>query len=123
MKYRTIIELICDAANSEDAANTSGEYLRGNVDFGVAMKCRTESCCSYKAKKYAIVCAAVLFLFSPVIVKVAAFNANGKSSGVLGDCFRSTYTVTPQLKTKDIHDFKTKWEKKKDEAVLNYIKN
>ena len=38
MKYRTVIELICEATNEEEAINTAGDYLRGDVDFGVVFR-------------------------------------------------------------------------------------
>ncbi|MBD3380257.1 MAG: hypothetical protein GF408_07340 [Candidatus Omnitrophica bacterium] len=41
MKYITVIEIICDAPDEEEAYNTAGEYLRGKEDFGVSMTCRT----------------------------------------------------------------------------------
>ncbi len=41
MKYVTIIEVICDASDEEEAYNTAGEFLRGNEDHGISITCRT----------------------------------------------------------------------------------
>ncbi|MDD4957138.1 MAG: hypothetical protein PHH49_03395 [Candidatus Omnitrophica bacterium] len=38
MLYRTVIEIICDAANEDEACHTAGEYLRGNEEFGIEMR-------------------------------------------------------------------------------------
>ena len=34
-----------------------------------------------------------------------------------------TYTIMPALKTKHKSDFKKEWTKKKEEAVLDFLKN
>lgn len=41
MKYITVIEVICDAPDADEAYNMAGEYLRGNEEHGVSMHCRT----------------------------------------------------------------------------------
>lgn len=41
MKYVTVIEIICDASDADEAYHTAGEYLRGQEDCGVSMTCRT----------------------------------------------------------------------------------
>ncbi|MFH1837014.1 MAG: hypothetical protein ABH862_02710 [Candidatus Omnitrophota bacterium] len=122
MKYRTVIEIICDAADSEDASNIAGDYLKGEIDFGVEMKCKTISQWSYRMKRYTAVCAAVFMVFSALLFRVVPVedSETGKVSQRLA--FKDTYTVTPELKTKNKAAFKEKWEKKKDEAVLEYIK-
>ena len=42
MKYKTIIEIITEADDREDAADVAGDYLRGFIDSGVQMKCQTK---------------------------------------------------------------------------------
>ena len=122
MKYRTIIELICDAADSEDAGNIAGDYLKGEIDFGVEMKCKTVSLWAHRMKRYTSACAVTFLILSTLFFKfVPVENAEtGKVSQRLA--FKSTYTVTPELKTKHKEEFKKEWAKKKDEAVLEYIK-
>ncbi|MFH1664591.1 MAG: hypothetical protein ABIA77_00375 [Candidatus Omnitrophota bacterium] len=41
MKYRTVIEIVCDAADKDDAYHIAGEYLRGNIESDVTMNCAT----------------------------------------------------------------------------------
>ncbi|MBD3380052.1 MAG: hypothetical protein GF408_06295 [Candidatus Omnitrophica bacterium] len=41
MKYLTVIEVICDAADEEEAYHTAGEFLKGSEDLVVSMTCRT----------------------------------------------------------------------------------
>ncbi|MDP8257926.1 MAG: hypothetical protein P9L90_00675 [Candidatus Aadella gelida] len=122
MKYRTVIELLCDAADSDDASNMAGDYLKGEIDFGVEMKCKTVSIWSHRMKRYTAVCAVTFLVFSALLIKFVPVEdaKTGKMSQRLA--FKSTYTVTPELKTKDKQEFKEEWNKKKAEAVLEYIK-
>ena len=122
MRYRTVIELICDASDKEDASNIAGEYLKGDVDFGVDMKCRTESMVSHRVKKYAATCAVFVLIVSALLLKVMPAGDAGKDAAVSRWGISGTYTVVPELKTQDQSEFKQEWEEKKDEAVLDYIK-
>ncbi|MBD3426330.1 MAG: hypothetical protein GF409_03750 [Candidatus Omnitrophica bacterium] len=41
-RYRTVIEVVCEAYDEDEAYNTAGEYLRGNcMDDGIMLECRT----------------------------------------------------------------------------------
>ena len=43
MRYKTVIEVVCDAANEEDAYHIAGEYLRSNDEVGTIMVSKTLS--------------------------------------------------------------------------------
>ena len=122
MKYRTVIELICDATDKEDAINISGEYLRGRVDFGVQMKWASTSVIGHKMKKYAISCLVAAFAISAIILKVTPVGGVSGVSPASVDNLSRTYTIMPELKTSGEGDFKKEWLKKKDEAILDYLK-
>jgi hypothetical protein len=122
MKYRTMIEVICDAADKEDASNTAGDYLRGKVDFGVEMKCKTVSLRSHRMRKYVVSCAAIFLLFSSVVLNTTLISGHGNISCNARPAFHSTGTIMPALKTKHRTNFKKEWEEKKDEAVLEFLK-
>ena len=51
MKYKTVIEIVCDAANEEDAYHTAGEYLRSNDEVGTVMVCKTHTVKKERIKK------------------------------------------------------------------------
>ena len=57
VKYKTVIEVYCDARNEDEAMYTAGEFLRGNVQPGVEMSSRTKK----------------VFSLSSIREKVAAF--------------------------------------------------
>ncbi|MBD3379313.1 MAG: hypothetical protein GF408_02505 [Candidatus Omnitrophica bacterium] len=122
MKYRTIIEVICEASNREEAANIAGEYLKGDLDFGVSMKCKSEALSAHKALKYSAVCMTTVLLLSTLMVKVTPFGGNEKVASSFRKGVYNTYTVMPALKTKHKADFKKEWEAKKDQAILDYLK-
>ena len=122
MKYRTVLELICDAAEAEDASNIAGDYLRGEIDFGVTMKCKTISLRSHRIRKYAVSSLIAILTFSTLLLKVTPIGDAEKTRGSVQPGFRSTYTMMPALKTKYRVNFKKEWEEKKDEAVMEYLK-
>jgi len=124
MKYRTIIELTCDASDRDEACNIAGEYLKGDLDFGVDMKCKTGSSRSYKAIKFATTStAAVMVIFASLAFFEPSVNLGEKVKNSISSSFSSTFTVTPELKTQNVDGFKEEWAKKKDETVLDYIRN
>lgn len=122
MKYRTVIELVCDATDREDAINISGEYLRGEVDFGVEMKWASTSVLTHKMKKYAITCLVALFALSAVVLKVTSIEGGSGSGSVACGNLSQTYTIMPELKTSTKEGFREEWLKKKDEAILDFLK-
>ncbi|MFH1395162.1 MAG: hypothetical protein ABIH09_03300 [Candidatus Omnitrophota bacterium] len=124
MRYRTVIELICDASDRDEACNMAGEYLKGDIDFGVQMKFKTDSLLGHKVKRCALNCAAVFFVVVSFITLFAPdVNNNEGAQSSIYMKLRNTCTVMPVLKTQHTAGFKNDWTKKKDEAVLDYIKN
>ena len=123
MKYRTVIEILCDASDKEEATNLAGEYLKGEINFGVSMKCKSAPLWAHRTKKYTASLIVMVLLLSTFAIQFVPVSENGKTSTKISSRLSSTYTVMPALKTKEQEDFKKEWEKKKDEAVLDYIKN
>ncbi len=122
MKYRTLIELICNASDKEDAINTAGDYLKGEIDFGVEMRCKTVSLWAHQVKKYSAAGIAVVMVFSALLFKVTPIASNEKTGTPARPSFHNTCTITPALKTKHRADFKQEWDEKKEEAMLEYLK-
>lgn len=122
MKYRTVIELVCEASDKEDAMNIAGDYLKGDVDFGVDMRCKTNSFVMHKVKKYALTSVVALLLCVSMLFTISPMGAQEKISSTSSLNFQSTSTILPALKTKHKEEFKQEWEQKKDEAVLEYLK-
>lgn len=122
MKYRTVIELICNAHDKDEASNLAGDYLKGEVDFGVEMHCKTETLVGHRVIKYAVSSAIAILIFASFLLKVTPISVDEKIQGSPTIGFQNTFTVQPVLKTKHKSDFKKEWEQKKDEAVLEYLK-
>jgi hypothetical protein len=124
MKYRTVIELICNASDKEEASNIAGDYLKGDIDFGVDMKCRTESLAGHNVLKYAVSSALIMLVIATFSFKVTPVSMEKGSDGGSGVrvAFRDTHTVMPELKTKHREDFKQEWQERKDDAILEYLK-
>ncbi|MFC1548872.1 hypothetical protein ACFL5E_02825 [Candidatus Omnitrophota bacterium] len=122
MRYRTIIELICEASDKEEALNLAGDYLKGEVDFGVEMGCRTASLWSHRVKKCAVYTVMTFLVFSALLYRVTPITGSERIQTSATAGIGSTYTIMPELKTKHRADFKKEWEQKKQEAVLEYLK-
>lgn len=124
MKYRTVIELICNASDKDEANSIAGDYLKGDIDFGVEMKCRTESLAGYNVLKYAASTALILILIATFSFKMTPVSMEGESGSKGGYrvAFQDTHTVMPELKTKHREDFKQEWQERKDDAILEYLK-
>jgi hypothetical protein len=122
MKYRTVIELICDAADKEDAFYTAGEYLRGEVESGVEMKCKAISLKAHRMLKYGVMSVLAIFLFSTLVAGIATRDREKSLRNISELILSNTCTIQPVLHTKHETGFKEKWETKKDEAILEYLK-
>lgn len=122
MKYRTVIEVICEAQDKDDAYNIAGDYLRGQVDVGVEMRCKTTKLWEHKIAKYSVMCVITLAIFSALLINVSPLGGDEtvRESSTIG--MSGTFTIMPELKTKHRADFKKEWETKKDEVVRKYLK-
>jgi hypothetical protein len=122
MKYRTVIEVVCDASDREEALNIAGEYLRGDVDFGVDMKCKSASIMSHRLKRISATAIIAVVMFSALLLKVSPIDGDEKIQSTSNIGFKNTYTINPALNTKHRADFKKEWATKKQEAIMDYIK-
>jgi len=124
MRYRTVIELICNAGDRDEASDIAGDYLKGDIDFGVEMKCRTESLAGHRVLKYAVSSAVVILMIATFALKITPVALEGEagSKGGYRIAFQNTDTVMPELKTKHKEDFKQEWQARKDDAILEYLK-
>ena len=41
-KFKTVIEIVCEAEDHDEAMDVAGEYLRGALSSGVSMQCQTK---------------------------------------------------------------------------------
>ena len=122
MKYRTVVEVICDAYSKENAGDIAGEYLRGEADFGVQTHCKSMPLFAHKMRKYTASCLMALVAFSVLFLKVTPMGNEMGLKTVSSSGICETQAVTPTLKTKDKPDFKKAWEDKKQKAILDYLK-
>jgi len=80
MKYITVIKVTCDAGDVEDAYHTAGEYLRGKVDMGVDMTCKTSTLPGYWFKRYGFAGMLMLVVVSVLILVVTPLEGKEKKS-------------------------------------------
>ncbi len=117
MKYQTVIKIVTDAENEGEATDIAGEYLRGNLESGVRMKCYTRS-----IKSRLLFQASVSLVLLSVFLGIASFRyfknaALPQISGV-----RDVSAIQPPLKTSQAPAFKETWKEEEDKKILEYIK-
>ncbi len=120
MKYRTVIELICDAGDKDEAGDIVGEYLKGDMDFGVKMNLKTTALSVHRVKRCAAICLAGFIVFSVLFFKTAAAGYSRGSSGFKDATAGETFALLPALKTKHKTGFREEWSKRHEE-ILKYL--
>jgi len=123
VKYKTIIELVCDAKDEEDASYTAGEYLRGTIDTGVNMRSRTIDLAKMRLVKCGISMCLLVLLVSVLTFNATVLDGAGKGSRVRSLRLPEMCTVQPVLKTSTRSAFKKNWEEKKKDFVLDRLKD
>ena len=118
MKYRTMIEIISDAENENEALDIAGEFLRGNLESGVRIKSRTKPFKSHVLLQ-ATILSVILFVFAFVGVELFD-HSKGAARVFFG--IKNTSAVQPPLKTGKSLDFKDTWREEEYRKVLDYIK-
>ncbi len=119
MKYKTIIEIVCEGNDKHDALDLAGEYLRGGISSGVTMRCLTQPV--HNMKKGALAMILVLLLITGLSLSTflhARSELNSSSP--------SYNAIQPPLKTsiaKNEHNsFKENWQDQEVKEALNIIK-
>jgi len=119
MKYKTVIEVVTDAQDKNEAIELVGEYLSGNIVSGIDMKCRTSPAGSYRKSISAVAVVALILGISLLSLTQV------KSSAKTPANFSGVNAIQPPLKTSaaDISksEFKKEWEKKQSGETLNSI--
>jgi len=117
MRYKTIIEVITEADSASEALDIAGEFLRGNLETGVKMKCRTRA-----VKKEMLVKTCTIGVLVILVAGITMVGRIGESpKGIFLN--KKTNAVQPPLKTDTENEFKKTWEEEEKRQVLNYIKN
>ena len=122
MKFRTVIEVICDASDADEAGNIAGEYLRGKEDSGIQMNSKTNLLSGYRVKKYAVRSLLVFLVVFAIMAGSGLPINNGTVNSSAGLTNTTTYTVQPELKTSYDSELRADWHDKEDEVIREYLK-
>jgi len=121
MKYKTIIEVVTDAGNKNEAVEIVGEYLSGNIASGIDMRCSTKRVHPY-IKSIAAVAIVSLFVLAGTLSVVLMKASHKPNSG-----FAVLDAVQVPLNTFPTNanslDFKKEWENKQTKEALAHIKH
>jgi hypothetical protein len=115
-KYRTTIELITDASDEHEAVDIAGEYLRGGLESGVMIKCKTKSIRSIMLIR-AFASFGLVFSIGSI-----ALLGNSKNEAPTLTSTRNVSAIQAPLKTSQDELFRENWEDKENREVIEYIK-
>ena len=119
-KYKTMIEITAPAADKAEAMEIVGDYLSGNIESGIDMRCSTK-----QVRFYDNAVAKVLTILLLIGVGFL-FTVKTTPQMHLSASTCQTAAVQPPLKTSDAANkesgFKKEWEEKQTREALNFIK-
>ena len=117
MRYRTIIEIITEANNKNEALNIAGEFLNGNIESDVKIKCRTNMIKSHGLLKASI----ALRLIAAFIAGIVSFGYF-KSVSIAVSGAENVSVFQTFLKAGQNVEFKENWQEEENKKVLDYRK-
>ena len=117
MKYRTVIEIITEASDKHEAMDIAGEFLSGDIESGVRMKCRTTP-----LRPYVLLRTGVFFVLGCALLGTVSLGYFKNSAKVFPGA-RGVSAVQPPLKTLRTTAFRDQWQVEENKKVLEYIKS
>jgi hypothetical protein len=121
VRYYTIIELITDADNEDEAIDRAGEYLRGTYPCDVPLRVKT---LSLSRHNYKVLGYTIAICFIAIFLSFTWLSAGRTYQKIASDKRKSieTYAVQPPLKTDTRYEagkkFKKSWDKLYRHKVL-----
>jgi hypothetical protein len=118
MRFKTVIKLVADARDKNEAIDLVDDYLAGNIVTGVDMKCATKPV--HSPVTIVGVYALVLAVTAGVILLSHIKHPQNMLQTVPG-----VSAVQPPLKTSNIAnkspEFKDKWQERQTKEALSQI--
>ena len=115
MKYKTIIEIISDANDRNEAIDIAGEFLRGEFEASVKMSYNTKP-----VRSHVVLKTGAMLSLALIVGSFAILNFSNKSNVSFGRTKNVSACVAP-LKTSDNAEFKNDWEEEGNKKALEYI--
>lgn len=120
MKYKTIIEIVSEAEDKNEAMEIVGEYLSGNIVSGVEMKCLTKRSHTYNNTILSVLVISAVLL-TAIFTTVHTRPTYNSTLSLTGTDAMQLPLRTSNAARRDAR-FKKAWENKKTQEALNYIK-
>ena len=106
-KYKTVIEVVCEAEDKGEALDVAGEYLRGSIDSGVMMRCKTAPLCNTSRMTLNGLC--LLFLVVIGIMSTSFYKTHQSLSVGLAGFDACQAPLKTKIEGKAKIDFKEGW--------------
>ena len=118
MKYKTVIEITSEAPCQSEALDIAGEFLKGNLEQGISMRCKSVPVLPRKLLK-----ASILLLVLLGLSTIAGLLAgNTKEEASFPAIARRLSAIQPPLKTSSITGFKDDWRQKESREALKKVR-
>jgi len=118
-RYKTIIEIISEAENTSEAADIAGDYLQGQLDSGISMRCSTKAIKSpipLKIFALGLILIGTLSYASYLEIKEDGMKSKSLSLVPVSAC-------QPPLKTMmSAKEFTDEWQGEKTKTALDFAK-
>ncbi len=118
-RYKTVIEIVCEAKDGGEAIDVAGEYLRGSLSGGVAMRCKTAPVAT--ASKIAMKGLCVLLLAGLGSAFIAFGKPHQPLSGNLAALDACQAPLKTKIEGKARMEFKEGWRDQEFNKALEYI--
>lgn len=118
-KYKTVIEVVCEAENKGEALDVAGEYLRGSIDSGVMMKCKTAPLCN--VSKMAVNGLCVLLLIATGVMSTSFYRPHQSPGGNMAGFDACQAPLKTKVEGSARIEFKDGWRDKELNKALEYI--
>lgn len=117
MKYKTIIEITTEAKDKHEAMDIVGEFLNGDIENGVSMRCRT-----LPLNPYVLLRVGAFLVLSCAVLGMVSLRYFKDSAGIFHGV-KNVSAVQAPLKTSKSEAFRRQWQQEGAKKVFEYIKN
>jgi hypothetical protein len=118
-RYKTVIELVCEAEDRHEALDLAGEYLRGSLASGVEMRYRTKPL-NCVPKILTTLCVAGVITG---VVLSRGFNHQDRFAGrELTEFNACQIPLKTHVEGRAQEEFKSSWQRVGSSCVLEQIK-
>ena len=118
MKYKTVIEVVCEAENKDEAMDVAGEFLSGQIENGVKMRCFSRPLSLSVISKLS-----KGFIGFALIASLGVLSVNLLHKEKENISSHEASAIQPPLRTERNENFKEEWQNQEFKKALETVKD